>query len=200
MTNVFINYRTGDTDKAAALTDSSLRQEFPHHQVFRDHRSMSPGVDFPSEIMRALRKSDVLLALIGTQWLTLKDSVTDRPRIEAPGDWVRTEIALALEWNLTVIPVLVDGARLPTPGELPDEIKALAQRQRAFLRVSHEHLDMPVLIKAIRGTAQGAVTPREEDAPSDARFNTKIKKVERTAFSINGNAQYSEAPNPKDRP
>ncbi|WP_194238436.1 toll/interleukin-1 receptor domain-containing protein [Streptomyces spongiae] len=201
MITVFTNYRTGDTDKAAALVDGALRREFGEDRAFRDHRSMSPGVDFPPVIKQNLRKSDVLLVLIGSEWLTLKDSATGRPRIEAEEDWVRTEIEWALDWGLIVIPVTVDGARLPTADELPEEIRELARRQRAFLRTSHEHIDIPVLIDAIReGTARAADPKHQDDAPAADRITNKIKSVKRTAFTIGGgNAHYHEGSDRKER-
>src|SRR5262249_32911091 len=112
---IFINYRSGDDAFAAALVDRVLTEEFGAENVFRDSRALRPGTDFPPELWRRLTGSTVFLALIGHQWVDIRDQ-SGRRRLEVPEDYVRREIGEALRRNLSVIPVLLDGARLPSAG------------------------------------------------------------------------------------
>jgi len=70
---------------------------------------------------------DVLIAVIGSRWLTSSDR-GGRRRLDIPEDIVRLEIATALKRGIRVVPVLVDGATMPEVGELPDDLKALVRR------------------------------------------------------------------------
>ena len=86
-------------------------------------------------VRQAVDQTDVLLAVIGSQWLTLTAENGGR-RIDQPGDWVAEEIGTALRRATPVIPVLVDGARMPTHAELPPALADLANRQA--MRIAHE--------------------------------------------------------------
>jgi len=154
---IFINYRSGDDAFAAALVDRVLTAEFGAENVFRDSRALSPGVDFPPELWRRLIGSTVFLALIGRHWLTIRNG-TGRRRLEVPEDYVRREIGEALRRNLAVIPILLDGARLPSAGELPAEITGLATRQYLELRVRNSDADLRWLVDAL-----GRLVPRQVD-------------------------------------
>ncbi|MEU8686023.1 toll/interleukin-1 receptor domain-containing protein [Streptomyces sp. NPDC048611] len=149
MAGVFINYRTGDGAVAAVLLDEKLKEVFGPENVFRDRRTTAPGAHFPPELWRHLESSGVLLVLIGPNWLSLSDT-DGRRRIDVPGDYVHDEIHHALTWRRTVIPVLIDSARLPAKEELPAGIAELAERQFMQLRVPYAHLDLPVITEALR--------------------------------------------------
>jgi hypothetical protein len=134
---VFINYRTGDGEWAAALLDEALKHRFGADQVFYASRSIEPGSDFAEEIRRRLVHSDVLLAVIGKRWLGTDGN--GRRRIDKPDDWVRQEIRLAFEHRVRVIPVLLDEAPLLPKTGIPDDIAALARCQ--YLRLRHRDRD-----------------------------------------------------------
>jgi hypothetical protein len=57
----------------------------------------------------------VLLALIGSQWVTITDEEGKR-RLDDPNDFVRLEIEAALQRGVLVIPILVRGAKMPRLG------------------------------------------------------------------------------------
>ncbi|MFD5734821.1 toll/interleukin-1 receptor domain-containing protein [Streptomyces sioyaensis] len=149
MAGVFINYRTGDGTEAAVLLDEQLKGVFGPENVFRDRRGTAPGEHFPPHLWRTLESCPVLLVLIGRNWLSLCDD-TGRRRIDVPGDYVHDEICAALTWRRTVIPVLIDGAALPTKKELPGDIAELTERQFMHLRVPYAHLDLPVITDELR--------------------------------------------------
>lgn len=77
-----------------------------------------------AEIERALQATGLLIAVIGPGWEGPSDD-DGRPRIQSEADVVRREIAVALASGSVVIPLLVDGARLPSADQLPDDLKGL---------------------------------------------------------------------------
>ncbi|MEE4493044.1 toll/interleukin-1 receptor domain-containing protein [Streptomyces sp. BE230] len=124
MTDVFINYRTGDGEKTAALIDQELSRRFGSDRIFRASKSIAPGRAYPDELLTGLRRSAVLLAVIGPDWTNFRN------RLHDPEDWVRKEIMEAFACELPVIPVL-DGRKTDRlkAGDLPDELARLADIQ-----------------------------------------------------------------------
>ncbi|MEU1332210.1 toll/interleukin-1 receptor domain-containing protein [Streptomyces sp. NPDC005865] len=123
MSKIFINYRTGDGDQLAAHLDGALRHRFGTDEVFRDGTSIRAGADYTQELMRAVRRCRVLLAVIGPHWSTA-------PQLHHEDDWVRREIIEAREYGIPVVPVLSGRSteRL-CKEELPAELMWLADRQ-----------------------------------------------------------------------
>ena len=104
-----------------------LVEHFPAEQVFKDVDNIEPGEDFVERITAAVGSCDVLLALIGPQWLTITDENGQR-RLDNPEDYVRLEIETALTRKIRVIPILVDDARMPRANELPATLAPLVRR------------------------------------------------------------------------
>jgi hypothetical protein len=94
-------------------------------------------------------KCNVLLVLIGDQRVSLKDSA-GRRRLDNPDDFVRREVAEALQRdNITVIPVLVEGAAMPAPEDLPDELKDLSRRNAKEISDTRWDYDVGELVKEL---------------------------------------------------
>jgi tetratricopeptide (TPR) repeat protein len=148
MSGIFINYRGDDSQTAAALIDRELTARFGSDQVFLDSRSIPAGSDFVEELLGRVRTCRVLLVVIGPHWLTLTNKA-GHPRIDDSQDWLRREIVEAFAHGLRVIPVLTDGANLPTEGELPDDIAGLSRRQYVPLRRRYTDVDLAFLVKRI---------------------------------------------------
>jgi hypothetical protein len=125
---IFISYRRQETEWPARHLYQVLVEDFSAEQVFKDVDNIDPGDDFDERITSAVGSCDVLLALIGPQWLTVADE-NGQPRLNNPEDYVRLEIETALTRKIRVIPILVDGARMPGKEELPDTLVQLAYRQ-----------------------------------------------------------------------
>ncbi|WP_433343707.1 toll/interleukin-1 receptor domain-containing protein [Streptomyces sp. CA-253872] len=127
MPEIFVNYRTGDGEAAAAHLSDRLAARFGAAHVFHASRSIELGSAYPGELESALRKCSVLLAVIGPDWVNFRTKLSD------PADWVRHEIVTALKWGTPVIPVLL-GRRTPrlSPDELPAELAPLADLQSAL--------------------------------------------------------------------
>src|SRR4029453_10994992 len=125
---IFISYRRDETAYPAGWLYDRLAHHYGDGQIFKNVDSIELGDDFVQGITRAVRSCDVLLALIGDQWLTITDEDGQR-RLDDPNDFVRLEIEAALTRNVRVIPILVDGARMPHADELPDSLVKLVRRQ-----------------------------------------------------------------------
>jgi predicted ATPase len=145
---IFISYRRDDTQHAAGRLASALSTEFGAESVFLDVRSIQPGSRFAQDIDRAGATADVLIALIGERWLSSSDASGNR-RLDDPSDFVRREIATALEQDLQVVPTLVDGAAMPSPDQLPAEIRELAMRNAFELSHSRWDSDVARLVEAL---------------------------------------------------
>jgi len=102
-------------------------------------------------ITRAVGSCDVLLTLIGNEWLTITDE-HGRRRLDDPDDFVRLEIEAALVRKVRVIPILVDGARMPRADELPDSLSKLVRRQALELSPSRFDFDTSRLLRVLDTT------------------------------------------------
>lgn len=164
MSGVFINYRSDDDSYAAPLLDDHLRAVFGDKMVFKDSRSIEPGMEFPPVLWSALMNCKVLLVLIGRRWLTLAHPDGTR-RIDHPDDYVRREIEAALLNGTTIIPIVLDGADLPPVDELPGTIRRLPLRQAMRLRQRESGIDLPAIVaelsKAIPPKAGATATPSQ---------------------------------------
>jgi hypothetical protein len=133
---IFISYRREETAPYAGRLYDRLSDHFGDGKVFMDVDSISLGLDFTKAITDAVASSDVLIALIGARWLDITDG-EGRRRIDDEQDFVRLEIKAALQRDIRVIPILVDGAQLPRGEQLPQDLQGLARRQA--LKITHEY-------------------------------------------------------------
>jgi hypothetical protein len=166
---IFISYRRDDSRGYAGRLQGDLSRRYSDEHVFRDVE-IPPGADFGEYITGLVDKCNVVLAIIGPSWLDARDREGER-RIDKPDDWVRLEIERALARDgVEVIPVLVDGARLPPREELPESLLAL--RRRNAFELSDRRWDYDVdqlgqhLDQLLRGTS--ALHVRPADLPTTA--------------------------------
>jgi hypothetical protein len=125
--NIFISYRREDTSGHAGRLYDRLKEHFPD-RVVMDVASIELGADFVEEIERQLGSCLVFIELIGHEWATITDH-DGRRRLDAPGDFVRLEVAIALRRAITVIPILVEGASMPDGSSLPEDIAPLVRHE-----------------------------------------------------------------------
>ncbi|MEU0880554.1 toll/interleukin-1 receptor domain-containing protein [Lentzea sp. NPDC005914] len=163
MPGVFVNYRTGDGEWAAALVKRELSARFGADQVFYASQSIRLGEDFSREILSGLRRCEVLLAIIGPRWVAAVDREGVR-RLDKSDDWVRREITEAFQCGLRVIPVLMDGIAPLTEADLPDALKRVARCQ--YLRIHHrsDDLDLPRLVDELVELVPELVTAKAPPA------------------------------------
>ena len=146
--SIFISYRRDDAAGHVGRLYDKLSVLFPSHEIFMDVDGIEPGEDFLQAIDQAIASSRVLLVIIGQKWLSCTDG--KQRRLDDPNDFVRLEIAAALDRNIRVIPVLVQEARMPTEAELPDNLAPLAHRQAQEIGDGYRwKSDVEALIRAL---------------------------------------------------
>jgi hypothetical protein len=146
MAGIFVSYRRDDSRDIAGRLVDRLRQEYSEEQLFLDIDGIPAGANFDAVLAERLKACDVLLAMIGPQWVNAKDASGKR-RLDEPDDYVRREIAAALQRDdVRVIPLLVSGAEMPRAAELPEDLKPLAARQNFQLRYERFNADANDLI------------------------------------------------------
>jgi hypothetical protein len=160
---IFISYRREETAYPAGWLYDRLAEHFGSDQVFKDVDSIELGDDFVEVITRAVGACDVLLALIGQEWLTITDAHGQR-RLDNPNDFVRLEVEAALTRNVRVIPILVDGASMPVAAELPDSLARLVRRQALELSPSRFAFDTSRLLKVLDRTLAEVRTEHDDAA------------------------------------
>jgi hypothetical protein len=121
------------------------------------------GEDFVKAIETTVARCDVLIGLIGKNWITSKDDQGNR-RLDNPEDFVRMEIGAALKRGIRVIPVLVDGAMMPRPADLPDDLKPLVRRQALAITDTSFDGDCQRLVANIKQILEEAETEQQERA------------------------------------
>jgi hypothetical protein len=147
--HIFISYRRDDSADVTGRVYDRLREHFGEDTVFIDVDSIPYGVDFRTHIERKVAQCQVLLAVIGRDWLTIQDA-GGRRRLLSPTDFVRVEIESALRRNVPVIPLLVHGVGMPAEKSLPTSLQLLRFRNGTPIRPDPDfHRDMDRLIRAI---------------------------------------------------
>jgi len=181
MKEVFINYRTGDGEKTAALIDQELSRRFGPQHVFRASRSISPGEAYPDSLLAALRHSSLLLAIVGPDWANF------RTRLHDPEDWVRREIEEAFTCELPVVPIL-DGRKTNrlSKDDLPPELERLADLQS----IPFDTHDTETGLRRI-GDLVAEMVPGLDDLASADRTASASDTVTNSIGDVSGTAVQS---------
>ena len=139
---VFMSYRRTDDANFTGRFHDKLIGVFGDANVFRDIDSIPAGTRFEDVINARLADVDAVVALIGSTWAG---------RIDASSDFVRMEIAHALQSGTPVIPVLIEDTAFPTPDALPDDLKPMLDRQTVRVRRDPDfHRDAARVIDGVR--------------------------------------------------
>jgi len=125
MPAIFISYRRDDTVSAAGRLADALATRFGSEEIFRDIQAIEAGADFRDALRDALRTAQVVLVVIGRFWPGPRGE-SSPSRLHDPGDYVRMEIEEALAQDVQIVPVIVEGARMPAAEDLPESIRPLA--------------------------------------------------------------------------
>ncbi|MFP5319430.1 MAG: toll/interleukin-1 receptor domain-containing protein [Acidimicrobiia bacterium] len=157
---IFLSYRRDDTAGYAGRLADGLAEKFGAPHVFRDVDSIPAGTNFVKKIESAVASCDVLVAVIGREWLNVTNAAGQR-RLDDPEDFVRLEIAAALARDIPVLPVLVEGATMPAPKALPPALAPLCHQNALEISDTRWDYDMGRLVSAI--------DPHTDAAPPKAR-------------------------------
>jgi TIR domain len=127
--SVFISYRRSDAGGHAGRLFDRLKLWFDADVLFYDMDSIQSGDIFPQRLELAVSGANVVLVLIGPDWL----AEINRRATLAAVDFVRIEIELALRLQIAngspkVIPVLLGGAKPPSLADLHENLRAGLQR------------------------------------------------------------------------
>lgn len=146
---IFISYRREDCQGSADWLNNLLEEHFPAGNVFFDLDSINPGRNYVEYLDEQVSQCDVLLALIGLRWVNAENKDGGK-RLFDENDFVRKEIISAMDQGITVIPVLVERAEMPTPDQLPEVLAKLCDQQFAKVRPSPDFKkDVAKLIKEL---------------------------------------------------
>ena len=175
--NIFINYRRGDDPGFTQALFSRLEQSFPPERLFMDVDNIAPGLDFVQVLNDQVARCDVLIAVIGKNWLGAADESGER-RLDNSEDFVRVEIESALSQKKRVIPVLVNDAKMPRSTELPESLKPFARCNA--VRLTHERFraDTQGLIKALEQVLSEAEAARRAEGDAVRRDAKAREKAE----------------------
>lgn len=180
---VFLSYRRDDCGIHAGRLADNLRDR-AGIDVFLDVDAIAIGENFKARIEREIERCDVVIVMIGDDWLTLMGR-DGRPRIFDPLDWIHLEIRAALDRDVPVVPVLVEGAAMPQPDELPEPIQELAYRQGAEIRVTHWTADVDQFMRLLVPTKPEPKPPvRQGVTPSRARTKLDLDAAARFIATV----------------
>lgn len=219
--SIFISYRREDTADVTGRVHDRLREKYGAEAIFTDVDSIPFGVDFREHLDQEVSRCDVLLAVIGRNWVSITGEDGQR-RLDNPTDFVRIEIESALARKIPVVPLLAHGVSMPKPDDLPDSIKALAFRNGALVRANPDfHNDMDRLIRGLekffskrdeklRPHSDGIDTsrdvpdqihvPAKERAESAAITESREQAVPTVAVSPGSSMAQTPHPEPVDQP
>src|SRR5213082_690034 len=176
---IAISYRRQDSNPVAGRLYDRLQAEFGKDNVFMDFDSIPYGVDFREHIKSTLRRAKVIVAIIGPDWAGANDK--SGRRIDDPSDFVRLEIASALETGIPIIPVLVNNTPMPEAKNLPPELEGLAFRNGLALDTGidfHHHADRLIagIHRVVDPPKEAAPPPPAPEVVSPAKAATSARK------------------------
>lgn len=160
MPRIFISYRRSDSMAYTGRIYDRLVAAFGEKNIFKDVEDIPAGMDFREVLDKALTASDVVLVIIGQQWLYVADDRGKR-RLADPNDFVRLEVETALKRSdVLVIPVLINNAPMPAADQLPGGLKELAFRNSVVIRDDPDfNRDINMLLRAIQRRSQPSRLP-----------------------------------------
>jgi hypothetical protein len=169
--DIFISYRRSDSGGHARNLHDRLCRYFDRERIFFDRESIESGNVFPDRIRQGVLEAKVVLALIAPDWINVKDEKGKR-RLDDSNDFVRMEIALALEREKKIIPLLIDHENFPKSEELPECLKRLTSYDGHVLRGKTSEYDAGVkalhrLLAKIPGMAPSKIPFMVEKLPED---------------------------------
>ena len=161
---IILSYRREDSAGVTGRIFDRLVQEFGTDRVFMDIDSMPAGVDFHQHLQEILADCGALLVVVGKSWRSQRKG--QPARIMDPDDWVRIEVETALERGIPVVPLLIDGASLPTREQLPESLWPLLRRNALPVDSGRDfHAQLTRLVRDLRLQID-PVSPAGADVPA----------------------------------
>lgn len=146
-TKIFISYRRQDSPDFAERICDELMREFQRENVFIDFDKIPPFVKFADFIKEKVQECDVMVAIIGPNWVRLMKEKA----MNFEEDFVRIELALALQLGKLIAPICIKGATMPLQGELPEELRSMLQYNAASVDSGRDFsISMKRIVDSIR--------------------------------------------------
>jgi flagellar biosynthesis GTPase FlhF len=194
---IFLSYRQKDSAGQAGRVTDRLHKDFGEGCSFLDVDSIPLGANFVKHLTDEVATCEVLLAVIGPLWLDIRDD-HNRRRLDDPSDFVRIEISAALQRDIPVIPVLVEGALVPKSDDLPEDIRELAFRIGINVRHSSFHADMDRLVSSLKlvlEMRQPALTQQQATAAEALRRHTEeMQRLKTKAERVRESKEKADPP------
>ena len=152
---VFISYRREDAQAFARGLYNELSRRYGDENVFRDIDAIQAGARFTDVIEEGVGNANILIVIISRSWA----SARGRRRLDDPGDVLRREVEIGLRRGISIIPVCVEGARLPTKDELGPALDGLLKFTAIEISDARWDHDIARLANAIDGhVTRGSAT------------------------------------------
>jgi hypothetical protein len=159
-TDVFVSYRRSDSALGTGRLYGDLVERFGERRVFMDRHGIAPSAQWLASLDAATAACKIGIVVIGPNWLV--EDERGQPRLCDPNDIVRRELRALLDGGKRVLPVLLDGARLPPAGSMPEELRRLLDFQALAL----DDAGWPEAVKRIlAAVAAGISLPASAAAP-----------------------------------
>ena len=190
MLKIILSYRRADTQDIAMRVRDRLAARYGKKSVFTDIDSIPIGSDFLKHINRELAACDALLAIVGPRWLQGRESGAG---IEQETDYVRLEVEGALKREIHVVPIIVGGAKMPKPSDLPESMRAFGYRNAAevdsgvrfqddmerLIRSLDEHFETKIPAQAVQIAARsGDIVESGRNPPQTLTIAAKEPEIE----------------------
>lgn len=146
---IFVCYRREDTAPWAGRLHDALAGRFGSSNIFQDVVAVRPGESFLEAMDTAVTEADLVLVMIGPRWLS--STTGGEPRLGRADDYVRRELEAAIGRQKRLVPVLVGGAAMPGPHQLPESLRQVATRQAVVLHDESWHSDIEALARTLDG-------------------------------------------------
>jgi len=172
MARVFLSYRRADGRYAVGWIAERLRQldlVTELRTTFQDGE-LRCGDDFPAALAEEVESCDLLMAVVGPNWLGRRSG--GPARIHDPADWVGREVRTALALNKRILPVLVGGAEPLSRADLPDDLAVLPDLHSVPF---NEEADLDIIVRDLRSHLDQIDTER-------ARIGGLVKPIELTPY------------------
>ena len=167
VSRLFISYRRDDSAGYAGRLYDRLEREFGRDHLVMDVDAIPLGANFVKVLSDEVARCDLLLAIMGPGWLEARDEEGNR-RLENPQDFVRIEIGTALKRGIPVIPILLEGTRIPKADQLPDDLKELPLRNGLNVRHVSFLDDLERLIRGLKREAKRRAEEAQRKAAEEA--------------------------------
>jgi len=146
--DIFISYRRLDSAIFSQWLAAQLRAAYGQLCVFIDTENVRDAEVWAEKISASLASARIVIVVIGNSWLSVKDEY-ERRRIDLEDDWVRREVEISLKTGKTLIPLLIDGAKLPVREAIPVSISKLIDLQARQINVGQIAKDIADLVADI---------------------------------------------------